>query len=201
MEVYGGFTNHQAVDFAIPKGTPVLAAADGLAVASFDEAPIEYPPGIIRTWQGRPVTWGYGLYIWIVHPSGWRTVYGHLHKLAPAFEKARAYYPPEVTKTAVNSTTRQFDPKDFGKKVKALPVKAGQVIGLSGITGMGIGQRTYENWLAGKPYEANDEEHVHFEVVNPDRQNVDPFGIYALSGKYPPMGADWSELPKSLWLE
>jgi murein DD-endopeptidase MepM/ murein hydrolase activator NlpD len=55
-----GYTRfHRGLDFAAPKGTPVIAAADGIVVKS--------------SWYGV-----YGHYIEIQHSGGYSTVYAHL---------------------------------------------------------------------------------------------------------------------------
>ncbi len=55
-----GYTRfHRGLDFAAPKGTPVIAAADGIVVKS--------------SWYG-----DYGHYIEIQHSGGYSTVYAHL---------------------------------------------------------------------------------------------------------------------------
>ena len=58
-----GYTKmHRGVDFAAPKGTPILAAGDGI---------IDY-----AGWNG-----SYGKYIRIRHNSSYKTVYAHLSKI------------------------------------------------------------------------------------------------------------------------
>lgn len=206
-KIYGGFNEHQAVDFAVPTGTPVLAAADGLAIASFYELPIRYPDDKDRTWKGKPVYWGFGLYILILHENSLLTVYGHLHSLAPEFQVSNAYIKPtEEANSDLIPPILEVKAEDFGTKFPAVKVSAGQLIGYSGITGMGLGQRTYDNWLAGRPYEVCDEEHVHFAVSTlpgPEADgsvSFDPFGIRGLGATYPRSQNDWSKLSGSLWL-
>lgn len=59
-----GYTRfHRGLDFAAPKGTPVIAAADGVVVKS--------------SWYG-----DYGHYIEIQHAGGYSTVYAHLNGYA-----------------------------------------------------------------------------------------------------------------------
>jgi hypothetical protein len=55
---------HEGVDFAVPQGTPVYAAADGVVTGA-------RPNG------------GYGNWIRIDHADGAATVYGHLSRFAP----------------------------------------------------------------------------------------------------------------------
>lgn len=57
-----GLHGYNGVDFGAPTGTPVFAAADGVAI-------IVRPSG----WNG-----GYGAYIVITHPNGTQTLYAHL---------------------------------------------------------------------------------------------------------------------------
>ena len=59
-----GYTRmHQGVDFAVPTGTPVLAAGDGVVEQA--------------RWAG-----GYGRWIKLRHAGGWETAYGHLSRWA-----------------------------------------------------------------------------------------------------------------------
>ena len=57
-----GRSTHQGVDFRAPRGTKVIATADG--VVSF---------------AGR--TGGYGRMVVLVHGNGWETRYAHLHRI------------------------------------------------------------------------------------------------------------------------
>lgn len=206
-EIYGGFSNHQAIDFAVPTGTPVLAAADGFALASFNEVPIRYPDHYARTWHGEPIYWGYGLFIIILHENNLITVYGHLNTLEPSLMVNGMYVEPlEAANGDVNTSILELRRNEIGDKYPKIRVKAGQVIGYSGITGMGLGKRTFDDWKAGRPYRVNDEEHVHFAVSAmpgpgaEDAEQFDPFGIYGDLELYPSYKTDWSKLPNSLWL-
>jgi murein DD-endopeptidase MepM/ murein hydrolase activator NlpD len=58
---------HEGVDFAVPQGTPVYAAADGVVAGA-------KPNG------------GYGNYIRIEHDNGVATAYGHLSRFAPGIK-------------------------------------------------------------------------------------------------------------------
>lgn len=204
--IYGGYTAHEAVDFAVPLGTPVLAAADGLILASFEEVRIRYPGTEPRTWKGEPVYWGYGLFAAMLHDNGLLTFYGHLHRLSEPIWKQAYVAPLEYPNGDVASPITRLEARDFKKTYRSLRVKAGDIIGYSGITGMGMGVSTYRNWRKNVAYRANDEEHVHFAVCEPpamlsDTNHLDPFGIYGPTEAYPHNAADWSQLPTpSLWL-
>lgn len=203
--IYGGYDAHHAVDFAVPLGTPVLAAADGIAVASFEEVAIRYPGPEARTWRGESVFWGYGLFVIVLHANGLTTAYAHLHRLALALQ--RVYLKPfEHADGDVTAPITRLEAQDFHTTYPAVRIKAGEIIGFSGITGMGMGGRTYDNWRHNKPYRANDEEHVHFALsrlpaFTAETEYLDPFNIYgAHAADYPAYREDWSGLPGSLWL-
>jgi hypothetical protein len=57
-----GLKGHNGVDIAVPEGTPVMAAADGMVEK------IGFDPG------------GYGTYVKILHDGGVETLYAHLTK-------------------------------------------------------------------------------------------------------------------------
>jgi murein DD-endopeptidase MepM/ murein hydrolase activator NlpD len=64
---YAGYPHfHTGVDLAVPLGTPVFAASDGVVVSA---APMTDKAGNLV---------GYGNYIILLHPAGLKTLYGHL---------------------------------------------------------------------------------------------------------------------------
>src|SRR5438105_7528803 len=64
---YAGFPHfHTGLDLAVPLGTPVFAAADGVVVLA---RPMTDATGILV---------GYGNYVVIAHDAGLKTLYGHL---------------------------------------------------------------------------------------------------------------------------
>lgn len=115
----GGSTDHRGIDFAVPIGTPVKAAANGtLEVARFQR----------DRETGKVVGWGY--YIVLRHGDGGATLYAHLT--------------PHSEKLPIGSS-----------------VRAGDVIAVSGKSGIGTGP------------------HLHFEYAPSgkiffDDRKVDP---------------------------
>jgi hypothetical protein len=91
--------------------------------------------------------WGYGKAVYIDHPNGFTTVYGHLKELKGAIATA--------------CLDAQYKARDFSIDITpekgALPVKAGEVIALSGNTG------------------GSSAPHLHFEVRRTaDQHALDP---------------------------
>ncbi len=58
-----GFAGHEGVDYGVPVGTPVLAAADGV---------------VLRAGDSRGL---YGLRVVLGHGAAWQTVYAHLSEV------------------------------------------------------------------------------------------------------------------------
>ncbi len=119
---------HSGLDFKTKQqtGLPVYAAADG------------YVSRI------KVSTWGYGKAIYITHPNGYTTVYGHLEKYAPAIE---AYIKQNQYKE------KSFEVGCFPKATE-LKIKQGDLIAFSGNTGG-----------SGGP-------HLHFEIRDSKTENI-----------------------------
>lgn len=129
---------HSGIDLRTDnrEGLPVKAAAEGWV------SRIKVSP------------WGYGKALYIDHPNGYTTVYGHL----------RNYVGP-IAKAALDA---QYKARDFEVDVTfakgELPITAGQVVAYSGNTGGSSGP------------------HLHFEVRRTsDQHAVDPerYGVQA----------------------
>ena len=122
---------HSGIDFRTQKkeGLPIYAAADG------------YVSRI------KISTFGYGKAIYITHPNGFTTVYGHLLKATPIIEEF-------IKKQQYKEKSFEID---FYPIINELPVKKGEVIALSGNTGGSFGPHLH--------YEFRDTETE--KVINP----------------------------------
>lgn len=70
--------------------------------------------------------WGYGKVIYITHPNGYTTVYAHLKKFGKGIE--------EYVKN-IQYQKESYETGNIFPKKDEIPVKKGQIIGLSGSTG------------------------------------------------------------------
>lgn len=120
--------HHAGIDFrAYGKvGDPIYAVADGY---------------IARVTVGSS---GYGNGIYLTHPDGTQTVYGHLHRFIPAV-RDRVEQAQYAEKSF--SVDLEFAPEEF-------PVTAGTIIGYIGNSGS-----------SGAP-------HLHFEIRTPDQSGT-----------------------------
>jgi murein DD-endopeptidase MepM/ murein hydrolase activator NlpD len=120
-------TNHQS-------GYPVYAAADGFVSR-------------LRVQYG-----GFGNAVYITHPNGYTTVYGHLEKFNPQLAQLVHDY----------QVQQKNDLVDFNLLPLQVPVIKGQVIAISGSTGDAVGP------------------HLHFEIRDTQtEQTINPqlFGL------------------------
>lgn len=139
-----GTTLHLGIDFGVGERigeVPVLAAGDGYV----------YRIRVSHT--------GYGKVVYIQHPNGLRTVYGHLSHFAPTGE----------------AIVRQKQDSQHRFEVEAYlppttwPVKAGDTIGWAGNSGYSFGP------------------HLHFEVRNRYDETLPPYPYLNLSDSIPPV--------------
>lgn len=126
---------HSGIDFKTQgvEGKPIHSVQDGY-VSRISVSP-----------------WGYGNGLYITHPDGTTTVYGHLQKFS---QKITAYL-----------KEKQYEQESFNVNLSLtpdeLPVKEGELVALSGNTGS-----------SGGP-------HLHFEVRNTETEEpMDPIEYY-----------------------
>lgn len=136
------------------QGVPILAAADG--------------------WVHRIKinTYGYGNVIYLKHPNGMITLYGHLRNFNPKLE---AYMMEKMYEAKVNDLELQPAPG-------ALPVKRGERIGDSGNSGS-----------SGGP-------HLHFEIRDSLDRAMDPlrFGFPEISDQIAPVPQSIAIVPLNI---
>ncbi len=138
---------HSGLDFRTNQqdGYPIHAAADGFVSR-------------LRVQFG-----GFGNAIYITHPNGFTTVYGHLQSFSPEIAKLVHDYQLQV----------KCDIVDFNLLPLQMPVTKGQVIAISGHTGAVAGP------------------HLHFEVRDTEtEQTINPqrFGLTIPDDKPPILG-------------
>ncbi len=86
-----GYTKmHRGIDFAAPRGTPIMAAGDGMVESA--------------GWNG-----GYGRYIRIRHNSEFKTAYAHMTRIAKGMRRGKRVKQGQVI-GYVGSTGRSTGP-------------------------------------------------------------------------------------------
>lgn len=163
-----GVEVHRAIDFVIPRGTPILAPADGYYVASYGEFLLRNEDGsprmvsLAQAKAGNPHTkhlnpppgpgpWPayFGSYVvqgW--HTRGRYTQYAHVDWVNPKIP----FYPPyEVldenkvkTGDIAHSLALRLPVVEYRNHLVAAYIKAGEVIAESGMTGMGWAKPTWD---------------------------------------------------------
>lgn len=179
LSLHPSVKRHYAVDFQVRRGTPVLAAADGYAFASYHLVYLE------DRFQGKRMGFGLGRFVQIWHPqAGVYTLYAHLGQI----DSSVRYHQPVRLDEGWDPAKLYVPVEEFLKL--AAPVKRGQRIGTVGTSGLSLlGDGEHPNnvnlptWDPAGP-------HLHFEVYTRGangRGKVlrwDPFGLEQTSPAY-----------------
>lgn len=123
------YRKHWGIDFRLKRGTPILAAHAGFALASYQHH--------VRTWrgdtlvyQGKPVGFGFGYHVVIWQPERKRgTLYAHLeqpHRGLPLIK-------PQGTWPKLRAKLIDLSPAGYARLGKW--VRSGEVIGWCGDSG------------------------------------------------------------------
>ncbi len=166
-----GVERHGAIDFDVPRGTPILAAADGYALCSYGElqlrmndgsprllsleaaqqgnprnADLQLPAGASET-DELPIFFGsYVVQIW--HERGRYTQYAHLDGVAAEIPYHRPVQVEDEDKKPTGdlsfSPNLRLPVRQLRTSAVTRFVRRGQVIGWTGMTGCGWGGRCYD---------------------------------------------------------
>lgn len=200
--IHPDIKTHFAVDFAAERGTPVYAAADGFAIASYHLA-------YIGEWQGKRIGFGLGKFVQIWHPNaGVFTAYCHLENIADTLtdyfiapeerqsEQGIIWYP-----VIVNRPLAEIIP--LSKEVKK-----GELIGYIGDTGLSW---DYDETPDLRPDPLLNPTwdpagtHLHFEVYDRGedgnkKNRYDPFDLYVEAERYQNADGTLNSGQTPLWM-
>ena len=200
-----GIKAHEAIDFRVPRGTPVHAAADGWAIATFEETSLRCADGSSRRYRGKTVWYGGGLLIQVWHGRGRYTQYLHLERVNAGIPLSSPIHRADGS-VVPNIRALRAAVSGYPRMRTARYVRRGDVIGYVGCTGLGWGAPTYTSWRRGVAYRSWDKPHLHFTVLGRraprtrEAQRVDPFGVYGRASRYPRKPTRWPMRSRSLWL-
>lgn len=183
-----GYAEHGAVDFALPRGSEVLAAAAGYAIASYSRYLTlneKYRKQML--YKGKPIGFDLGYFVQIYHPeSGRYTEYGHLEKIAG---KIPFSIPRQMKDGRFIPFGHKINPSKYSTYKNAVWVERGDVIGFIGDSGLSWGYEDYPVRPDPNEFPSWDKTHLHFEEFsrNKYRRRVrrDPYDIYKDYTYYP----------------
>jgi murein DD-endopeptidase MepM/ murein hydrolase activator NlpD len=174
-----GYTGHAAIDFDLPRGTEVLATADGWAVSSYMWLEVKNEDGSKRKLDGKVVSNSYGYFVQIYHPeSGLYTVYAHLEKVGPKIK----FRNPTKRGEKLWPVGHKVKPEKLPNYPFAVWVKRGDVIGFVGDSGLTLGYQDFPNRPDPEKFPSWDTTHIHFEVFERvgskgKKKHHEPYGI------------------------
>ncbi|MBI2338440.1 hypothetical protein HYU95_04625 [Candidatus Daviesbacteria bacterium] len=207
------FTNHFAIDFHVPYGTPLLSPADSFVMSSYHATWVRNPDGTIRLWQGKEVGFGLGYFIqaYVPKPVNRFLQLAHLSEVDSSVPFSPPTYDSEHD--SWNPTNHTLTIEELTKHPMVVAVKRGDPLGRIGFSGLRWGR--YQEYIAGEsrpvPIDPNiqrswDEPHGHFEECFRDQQTGakgdqrDPYDLNTTAEHYPQPGRPLPMGPKALWI-
>lgn len=206
---------HRALDLELVNspdhgyGMPVLAAADGRAYYTYQYFSDSYTDPQGKTHQ---VGLGAGLVVEVRHCNGYVTQYIHVSKVAEGIP----YLKPEPSATPGDWVPVGLFQSNQTLWQTGVPVKAGEVIGWQGDTGVGLDWKDDFNLETGQvaprdrqKFPAWDPPQLHFQVyggrIDGAKQNIlDPSDIYGQitlqTNPYQKKPGHFTVGSKTLWL-
>lgn len=207
-----GMNGHTAVDFQLPLGADVLAAAPGWAMASYMRIPVFHKDGNARQHKGKRVEIGYGYFVQVYHGHRRFTLYGHLSEISkiipyfPPRQHSNSFLPPNL---GISSILPFMPPRLIEKLPWFARVERGDVIGKVGDSGSCWDYSDFPDRPNREEYPSWDEAHLHLEELSrfpfTGRKILirDPYDIYKRGNAYPdtknPKNIEQMG-PKSLWI-
>lgn len=199
-----GFTGHAGIDFELPRGTEIFAAADGWTISSYFNF-IILKDGKPLLYQEKEIGLGLGNFVQIYHhESGLYTAYGHLETI----DKVIPFHKPRKVGTHFWPIGHKINPNKLVDYSKAVFIKRGQSIGRVGDSGLTLGYYDYPTRPDPEQYPSWDEVHLHFEVFSriggkKIKKYLDPYGIKGGVEDYPDsskQGTKLGEKSSVLWI-
>lgn len=187
-----GQRRHYGIDYSLPRGTPILAAASGWAISSYHWHLLwdKVGKGRIRykRYKGKLLGNGYGYFVTIYHPrQDLFTQYGHLDEIFPKIP----FLEPMRRRLRFDTLVSRIKKSQFPKR--GVWVRGGQVVGWCGDSGVTLGYRDYPIRPDPQKFPSWWETHLHFEVYtgrDPMGRKLkdfllDPYDIDKTSRYYP----------------
>lgn len=189
---FHGHEIHGGVDFELPFGTPLLAATDGWAIASYGFSWVyekqDDKTEQLRLVRGDKVSGSIGLFVQLYNPElNIYVQYGHLSTVGndipykePQFIPEREEYIPQGYRVM---------PEVYTQPGYAKWVKAGDIVGYVGVSGIALGKADSPDQVENKR-EIWDDTHAHIQVFvraedQQSAQSIDTYGIYGTADMYP----------------
>lgn len=173
------FCGHCGIDFALPYGTELYAIEDGLAISSYFSRKLHHK------YKNKDVWFGLGYFVQIYYPKYGRfSIFGHFSTIDSAIK----FHKPKKDGRFYWPVGHKVLPEKLPDYSHVTKVKKGQLIGLSGTSGLGWGCSDYPTRT--KKFISWDEPHLHFEIfrrvgTKRVKQYADPYGIKEQESYYP----------------